>query len=86
VFQATVDAEADYFKVDVRTTSDGQFVLMHDATVDRMTNGQGAVRDMTFEQIRALDAGAKFASQSQEPKCRLLKRPCAWHTAKSEST
>jgi glycerophosphoryl diester phosphodiesterase len=62
-FQAAIDAKADYFELDVRTTSDGHLVLMHDATVDRMTNGHGAVRDMTFEQIRALDVGAKFASQ-----------------------
>ena len=62
-FQAAIDAKADYFELDVRTTSDGQLVLMHDSTVDRMTNGHGAVRDMTFEQIRALDAGTKFASQ-----------------------
>ena len=62
-FQAAIDAKADYFELDLRTTSDGQLVLMHDSTVDRMTNGHGAVRDMTFEQIRALDLGAKFGSQ-----------------------
>jgi glycerophosphoryl diester phosphodiesterase len=62
-FQAAIDAKADYFELDVRTTSDGHLVLMHDATVDRLTNGHGAVRDMTFEQIRALDAGTKFATQ-----------------------
>src|SRR5947209_4506366 len=40
-FQAAVDAGADFFELDVRTTSDGKFVLMHDSTVDRMTNGHG---------------------------------------------
>jgi glycerophosphoryl diester phosphodiesterase len=59
-FQAAIDAGADYFELDVRTTSDGHLVLMHDAKVDRTTDGAGAVREMTFEQIRALDAGAKF--------------------------
>jgi glycerophosphoryl diester phosphodiesterase len=59
-FQAAIDAGADYFELDVRTTSDGRLVLMHDRTVDRTTNGAGAVREMTFDQIRALDAGAKF--------------------------
>jgi glycerophosphoryl diester phosphodiesterase len=62
-FQAAIDAKADYFELDVRTTSDGRLVLMHDATVDRTTNGHGAVRDMTFDQIRALDAGARFGAQ-----------------------
>jgi len=62
-FQAAIDAGADYFELDVRTTSDGQLVLMHDGTVDRTTNGTGKVRDLTFSQIRALDAGAKFNPQ-----------------------
>jgi len=60
-FQAAIDAGADYVELDVRTTSDGRLVLMHDRTVDRTTNGTGAVREMTFDQIRALDAGAKFS-------------------------
>lgn len=59
-FQAAIDAGADFFELDVRTTSDGRLILMHDGTVNRTTNGKGAVRDMTFEQIRALDAGARF--------------------------
>jgi glycerophosphoryl diester phosphodiesterase len=61
-FQAAIDAGADFFELDVRTTSDGHLVLMHDGTVDRTTNGTGRVRDLTFDQIRALDAGAKFGS------------------------
>src|SRR5271170_2091058 len=47
-FQAAIDAGADFFELDVRTTSDGRLVLMHDRTVDRTTNGTGAVREMTF--------------------------------------
>ena len=60
-FQAAIDAGADYFELDVRTTSDGKFVIMHDSTLDRTTNGTGEVHKHTFDEIRALDAGAKFA-------------------------
>jgi glycerophosphoryl diester phosphodiesterase len=60
-FQAAIDAGADYFELDVRTTADGKFVIMHDSTVDRTTNGTGEVHKMTFDQIRALDAGSKFS-------------------------
>lgn len=60
-FQAAIDAGADYFELDVRTTSDGKFVLMHDSTVNRTTNGTGEVHDLTFNQIRSLDAGIKFS-------------------------
>jgi glycerophosphoryl diester phosphodiesterase len=62
-YQAAIDAGADYFEVDVRTTTDGKLVLMHDNRVDRMTDGKGLVKDMTFAQIRALDAGTKFSPE-----------------------
>lgn len=41
-------------ETDVRETSDGKFVLMHDDTVDRMTNGTGTVASKTLAQIKAL--------------------------------
>lgn len=56
-FEEAVRVGADYIEVDVRTTKDGKLVLMHDGTVNRTTNGKGNVADMTFEEIRALDAG-----------------------------
>jgi glycerophosphoryl diester phosphodiesterase len=45
-------------EIDLRYTSDGEIVLMHDPTVDRTTDGQGRVADKTLAEIRALDAGA----------------------------
>ena len=83
-FQAAIDAGADSFELDVRTTSDGRLVLMHDARVDRTTNGSGAVRAMTFDQIRALDAGAKFSPQFAGTKVPSL--DWLWRTARSAST
>src|ERR1700722_9997293 len=49
--QAASDAAVDYVKLDISTTSDGYLVLMHDPAVDRMTNGKGAIKDMTLAQI-----------------------------------
>src|SRR5258708_25877740 len=62
-YQAAVDAGADFFETDVRTSSDGKLVIMHNDTVDARTNGTGAVKDMTLEQIRTLDAGIKFGAE-----------------------
>jgi glycerophosphoryl diester phosphodiesterase len=62
-FEAAFEAGADYFELDVRTTSDGRLVLMHDAKADRTTNGKGAIGEMTFDQVRALDAGVKFSAK-----------------------
>lgn len=42
---------------DVSFTSDGHAVLLHDATVDRTSNGTGSIANMTFEEVRALDFG-----------------------------
>lgn len=44
-------------EIDLRLSRDGEVVVIHDATVDRTTNGSGAVSDMTYAELRALDAG-----------------------------
>lgn len=54
-FQAAVDEGADYFELDVRTTRDGRLVILHDATLDRTTNGDGAVEALNFDQIRTFE-------------------------------
>jgi glycerophosphoryl diester phosphodiesterase len=51
---------ADKLEVDIHTTADGRLVVLHDATVDRTTNGSGPVYDMTLKQVRALDAAYDF--------------------------
>lgn len=48
------------FETDVRRTRDGRLVILHDETVDRTTDGKGAVTALGFEAIRALDAGGWF--------------------------
>ena len=45
-------------ETDVRLTSDGKFVCIHDATVNRTSNGSGNVADMTLDQLKALDFGS----------------------------
>jgi glycerophosphoryl diester phosphodiesterase len=46
---------ADALELDVHMTSDGVLVVCHDATVDRTTDGTGAIADLTLDQVRALD-------------------------------
>lgn len=57
-------------EIDIHTTSDGAWVVMHDGTVDRMTNGHGAVSSFTFDQIRKLriDAGSRLSKYSDADK------------------
>jgi glycerophosphoryl diester phosphodiesterase len=58
---AGVLAGATFIEFDVRTSADGVPVVIHDRTVDRTTDGTGAVWELTFDQIRALDAGSWFS-------------------------
>jgi glycerophosphoryl diester phosphodiesterase len=48
------------FEFDVARTKDGELVCIHDATVDRTTDGTGRVADLTLEAMRRLDAGSWF--------------------------
>ncbi len=48
---------ATMVEIDVQLTADGAVVLMHDATVDRTTDGSGCVTELTLDQLSALDAG-----------------------------
>jgi glycerophosphoryl diester phosphodiesterase len=54
----------DVLEMDLRFSADGEIVLMHDATVDRTTNGQGRVADLTLAELQTLDAGYRFADDS----------------------
>lgn len=50
-------------ELDVRRTRDGQLVCVHDATVDRTTDGKGKVADLSLRELRQLDAGKKFGPE-----------------------
>lgn len=51
---------ADFVEFDLQTTCDGGFVLLHDRTLNRTTNGQGPARDWDLAKIATLRAGAWF--------------------------
>jgi glycerophosphoryl diester phosphodiesterase len=56
-FHRAVREGCDEIELDLRVTADGRLVVLHDATVDRTTNGSGAVAELTLDEVRALDAG-----------------------------
>src|SRR5262245_4017798 len=58
--RAALEAGADRVEVDVLVTRDGVPVLLHDADLDRTTNGRGPVAARTLADVRALDAGGWF--------------------------
>jgi glycerophosphoryl diester phosphodiesterase len=56
-FQAALDLQFSHLELDVQLSKDGVPVVIHDTTVNRTTNGKGRVIDMTFSELRQLNAG-----------------------------
>ena len=59
-FRKALEAGSDVLELDVHATKDGEIVVIHDETVDRTTDGTGAVKDFTLEELKRLDAGYRF--------------------------
>src|SRR5664279_5490013 len=53
-FNEGIKNGVDYVEMDLRTTKDSVLVIMHDASVDRITNGKGKVSDLTYAEIKQL--------------------------------
>ena len=62
-FRKAVALGATFIETDLQLSRDARFVAIHDATVNRTTNGQGAVHDMALADLRKLDAGSWFGSE-----------------------
>ncbi|MBN1542341.1 glycerophosphodiester phosphodiesterase [candidate division KSB1 bacterium] len=66
-FQAAIDLGVHMIETDVRLTRDSTLVLLHDETVDRTTDGSGAISELTLSEVQSLDAGswksANFAGE-----------------------
>lgn len=56
-FRAAVDAGFRCLELDVRRTADGEVVVLHDAGIERTTNGNGRVADMGYDELRTYDTG-----------------------------
>jgi len=60
-FENAAALGADVLELDVHSTQDGEVVCMHDDTVDRTTDGTGALHDFTLAELEKLDAGYHFS-------------------------
>lgn len=62
-FRRAVALGVSFIETDLHLTRDAHFVALHDDTVNRTTNGQGAIQNMTLAEARRLDAGSWFGSE-----------------------
>jgi glycerophosphoryl diester phosphodiesterase len=81
-FEQAVHEGADYTETDIRRTADGQLVILHDATVDRTTNGRGPVSAMTLASLGELDAGAWFGDGFRSQRIPELRALLRWIEAR----
>ena len=61
--RSALAAGVDLIEVDVRVTADGQAVLLHDRDLSKTTDGHGLVEDLTYDEVRRLDAGSWFGDR-----------------------
>ncbi len=66
--ERAIEDGADYVEIDVRLTADSQVILMHDADTKRTTNGKLVVKNSTYEELLALDAGSWFSEEYTDTK------------------
>jgi glycerophosphoryl diester phosphodiesterase len=59
-FQKAIELNADGIELDVQMTKDGQLVIIHDETVNRVSDAKGWVKDFTYEDINKLNVNKKF--------------------------
>jgi glycerophosphoryl diester phosphodiesterase len=61
-FRRALEEGATFVEMDVHATRDGEIVIIHDDTVQRTTDGAGAVREMGLAELKQLDAGFRFTA------------------------
>jgi glycerophosphoryl diester phosphodiesterase len=58
-FQKAIEMGADAIELDVHLSSDGHLIVIHDETIDRTTNGKGAVNQLTLQQLKSVRINEK---------------------------
>jgi glycerophosphoryl diester phosphodiesterase/membrane-associated phospholipid phosphatase len=62
-FDLALEQGADTLELDLQLTADSEVVVIHDGTVDRTTDGRGAVADLTLDELEELDAGWYYTDE-----------------------
>ena len=69
---------ADAVELDVRLSADGELVVIHDATVERTTDGNGAIGSLTVRELGRLDAGVSFSAENRGQRIPTLRQVLRW--------
>ena len=84
--QKAIELGCAMAEIDLRYTSDGEVILMHDGTLERTTNGAGRVSGTSLARVRQLDASARFPGGFAATKVPTLRETINWREERSSST
>ncbi len=72
-FHKAIEANADMIELDVRLSSDGEFVVFHDKKLNRTSEGRGVLKNFTARELTELDNGSWFSRKFSRERIPLLK-------------
>jgi len=64
-FKSAVEIGADVIETDVQRSRDGHFMVFHDDTIDRITEGNGRIGGYTLEELKRFDAGYRYSADGE---------------------
>lgn len=88
-YRNALKLRVNFIEIDVRTSADGQLVILHDGTLNRTTTGEGPVKNVAYSELKKLSAGKGHPGFEQEkiPRleevCQLISRWNKWHAKKT---
>ena len=65
-FRKAVEMGADGIELDVQMTKDGELVVIHDETIDRVSNGKGWVKNYTYEELKKFNFNKTHLEYTKE--------------------
>lgn len=77
-FETALEHGCHWIETDLRITADGRPILLHDDTVDRTTDGRGAINRLSLSEARRLDAGGWFDSRFRNSRIPTLEEALDW--------
>lgn len=72
-FEKAIDDMADYIELDVQLTGSGEVIVMHDSNAYRTTGIDANIVEMTYREVKSLDAGSWFSDEYKGENVPLLK-------------
>lgn len=85
-FQKAVEAGCDEIELDVHVTKDGQVVVSHDEVLGRAVDGEGAIKDHTWEELKRMNAAKQFPQLTEFERIPLFEEYCEWAAGQKITT